>query len=88
MDTEETPTTTSDVDHFESDDDFFNYFSEEDYEIPEFRSIKEYMIIEERVENLFWEIKQYTDEKFLPLCEKLTMYDLIDFLYPDIKLEY
>ena len=65
------------------DDDI--YLSEEDLEIAEFQCINEYTLLEEKTQGLYWELKNYTNEKYLSLCETMTLYDLINFLYPEVS---
>lgn len=46
------------------------------------------MKIEQRMENLYWELKDYVEMEAVPLCEKLRVHHLIEMLYPDIKRMY
>ena len=41
--------------------------------------------IEEKMTDLYWDIKEYTDEKLIPICETLTIEHLIEFLHPKMK---
>jgi len=41
--------------------------------------------IEDKMEKLLWDIRNYTEEQTVPLGCKLNRNILIEFLYPDIK---
>lgn len=65
--------------------------NELDYELEQDSSVDLYnkqCEVEEKMETLFHELKDYTNEMILPLCEKLNTENLIDLLYSDLRRVY
>ena len=60
-----------------------NQDKEEDTEEDKAEKLKEKR--EEIISELYWEIKEYTEDKNLPICQSLNIEKLLKFIYPTKK---
>lgn len=55
---------------------------------PSVKIVTNQIKIENLMNDLLWELKDYCEELVIPMCDKLTTEHLLEFLHPSLKREF